>query len=57
MTTAINKDNRLYISRAGRPSNIGTRFRNFLYAKLGLDYVYEAFTTGDLAAAIAGIRG
>jgi hypothetical protein len=40
----------------GRPSNIGTRFHNFLYAELGLDFVYKAFTTTDLAAAIAGIR-
>jgi Shikimate dehydrogenase substrate binding domain len=41
---------------AGRPSNVGTRFHNFLYAELGLDLVYKAFTTTDLAAAIAGIR-
>jgi shikimate dehydrogenase len=44
------------MSLAGRPSNIGTRFHNFLYAELDLDYVYKAFTTTDLAAAIAGIR-
>jgi shikimate dehydrogenase len=29
---------------------------HFLYAKLELDFVYKAFTTTDLAAAIAGIR-
>jgi len=41
---------------AGRPSNIGTRFHNYLYAELGLDFVYKAFTTTDLAAAVAGVR-
>ena len=43
---------------AGRPaaSNVGTRFHNFLYAELDLDFVYKAFTTTDLAAAVAGIR-
>ena len=57
MFRQINKDTRLCISLAGRPSNIGTRFHNFLYEELGLDFVYKAFTTSDLAAAIAGIRG
>ena len=43
--------------RVGRtPSNVGTRFHSFLYAELNLDSVYKAFTTTDLAAAIAGIR-
>ena len=57
MTIPINKHTRLCISLAGRPSNIGTRFHNYLYAELGLDYIYKAFTTDDLTAAIAGIRG
>ena len=57
MSRQITKDTRLCISLAGRPSNIGTRFHNFLYEELGLDFVYKAFTTTDLAAAIAGIRG
>jgi shikimate dehydrogenase len=57
MSLRINKDTRLCISLAGRPSNIGTRFHNFLYEELGLDFIYKAFTTSDLAAAIAGIRG
>jgi shikimate dehydrogenase len=57
MSRQISKDTRLCISLAGRPSNIGTRFHNFLYEELGLDFVYKAFTTDDLAAAIAGIRG
>jgi shikimate dehydrogenase len=57
MLRQISKDTRLCISLAGRPSNIGTRFHNFLYEVLGLDFVYKACTTKDLAAAIAGIRG
>jgi shikimate dehydrogenase len=56
-TTALTKDTVLCISLAGRPSSIGTRFHNHLYAQLGLDFVYKAFTTSDLAAAVAGIRG
>jgi shikimate dehydrogenase len=56
MSLRISKDTRLCISLAGRPSNIGTRFHNFLYEELGLDFVYKACTTSDLAAAIAGIR-
>lgn len=57
MSQPIDKDTRLCISLAGRPSNIGTRFHNFLYEELGLNFVYKACTTQDLAAAIAGIRG
>ncbi|TSA84486.1 shikimate 5-dehydrogenase [Deinococcus detaillensis] len=53
---SISKDTTLCISLAGRPGNFGTRFHNFLYAELGLDYVYKAFTTTDLAAAIGGVR-
>jgi shikimate dehydrogenase len=56
MVRSITKDTVLCMSLAGRPSNIGTRFHNFLYAELDLDFVYKAFTTTDLAAAIAGIR-
>jgi shikimate dehydrogenase len=55
-TTSISKDTVLCISLAGRPSSIGTRFHNHLYAELGLDFVYKAFTTSDLAAAVAGLR-
>ncbi|RDI23999.1 shikimate dehydrogenase [Rhodococcus sp. AG1013] len=44
------------MSLSGRPSNIGTRFHNYLYDELGLDFVYKAFTTTDLPAAVAGIR-
>jgi len=52
----LSKDTQLCISLSGRPSNIGTRFHNHLYAALGLDYVYKAFTTTDLAGAVTGIR-
>lgn len=53
---ALNKDTRLCISLAARPSNIGTRFHNHLYDVLGLDFIYKAFTTTDIAAAIGGVR-
>jgi shikimate dehydrogenase len=46
----------LCISLAGRPSNIGTRFHNHLYDVLGLDFIYKAFTTADIAGAIGGVR-
>ena len=52
----LNKDTRLCISLAARPSNIGTRFHNHLYDALGLDFIYKAFTTTDIAAAIGGVR-
>lgn len=53
----LTKDTRLCISLSGRPGNTGTRFHNYLYDALGLDYVYKAFTTTDITAAIAGVRG
>ena len=53
----LNKDMTLCISLAARPSNIGTRFHNYLYEELGLNFVYKAFTTTDLPAAITGVRG
>ncbi|MBO0679327.1 shikimate 5-dehydrogenase [Mycolicibacterium sp. S2-37] len=52
----FNKDTRLCISLAGRPSNIGTRFHNHLYEVLGIDFIYKAFTTTDIDAAIGGVR-
>ncbi|MFT4126168.1 MAG: shikimate 5-dehydrogenase [Gordonia sp. (in: high G+C Gram-positive bacteria)] len=52
----LSKDTTLCISLAARPSNIGTRFHNFLYAELGIDFIYKAFTTDDIAAAIGGVR-
>lgn len=56
MTRQLNKDTTLCMSLAARPSNFGTRFHNFLYDALDLDYLYKAFTTRDLAAAIQGVR-
>ena len=56
MRPPLSKDTRLCISLAGRPSNIGTRFHNYLYDELGLDFLYKAFTTTDIAAAIGGVR-
>ncbi|MET0457566.1 MAG: shikimate 5-dehydrogenase [Mycobacterium sp.] len=53
---ALNKDTKLCISLAARPSNIGTRFHNYLYDQLGLDFIYKAFTTTDITAAIGGVR-
>lgn len=52
----IDKDTVLCMSLAARPGNFGTRFHNYLYEKLGLNYIYKAFTTQDLAAAIGGVR-
>lgn len=52
----ISRDTVLCMSLAGRPGNFGTRFHNYLYRELGLDYVYKAFTTSDLPAAIGGVR-
>lgn len=52
----LNKDMTVCMSLAGRPSNIGTRFHNFLYDELGLNYLYKAFTTSDLEGAVRGIR-
>ncbi|MBX7434717.1 shikimate 5-dehydrogenase [Mycobacterium sp. Y57] len=52
----LSRDTLLCISLAGRPSNIGTRFHNHLYDVLGLDFIYKAFTTTDIAAAIGGVR-
>jgi shikimate dehydrogenase len=53
---AIGRDTRLCMSLSARPGNFGSRFQNHLYEALSLDYVYKAFSTRDLAAAIGGIR-
>ena len=52
----FDRDTQLCMSLAARPGNFGTRFHNFLYELLDLNYVYKAFTTGDLPAAIGGVR-
>ncbi|EIC83864.1 shikimate 5-dehydrogenase [Serratia sp. M24T3] len=56
MTKYLNKDTIVCMSLAARPSNFGTRFHNYLYDALDLDYLYKAFTTKDLKGAIAGVR-
>lgn len=53
---ALNKDTVVCISLAARPSNHGIKFHNYLYDKHGLDYLYKAMTTTDIAAAVAGVR-
>ena len=52
----INKDTTVCMSLAARPTNFGTRFHNYLYDALGLNYLYKAFTSQDLAGVIAGVR-
>ncbi|MFC4256151.1 shikimate 5-dehydrogenase [Altererythrobacter xixiisoli] len=52
----IGRDTRLCMSLSARPGNFGTRFHNRLYELTGLDFVYKAFSTTDLPAAIGGIR-
>jgi shikimate dehydrogenase len=56
MTVSLNKNTSLCISLAARPSNFGTRFHNYLYDLLDIDFVYKAFTTTDIAGAITGVR-
>lgn len=53
---ALNRDTKVCISLSGRPSNLGTRFHNYLYEQLGLDFIYKAFSTEDIAAAIGGVK-
>lgn len=52
----ITKQTQLCMSLAARPGNFGTLFHNYLYDQLKLDYIYKAFTTSDLPAAIGGVR-
>ena len=56
MHPLINKETVMCMSLAARPGNFGTRFHNFLYEELGLDYLYKAFSTQDIVGAIAGVR-
>lgn len=57
MARELSKDTVLCISLAARPSNVGTRFHNYLYQALDLDYVYKAFAPADITDAVRGIRG
>lgn len=52
----INKDTQLCMSLSGRPGNFGTKFHNYLYAKLDLNFIYKAFTTKDIEHAVKGVR-
>lgn len=56
MKPPIGRDTLLCMSLAARPSQFGSRFHNRLYERLGLDYVYKAFTTTDLEGVVRGIR-
>ena len=51
----LNRDTTVCISLSGRPSNHGIKFHNYLYEKFGLDFLYKAMTTTDIAA-IGGVR-
>ena len=35
----INKDTQLCMSLSGRPGNFGTTFHNYLYQKLGINFI------------------
>ncbi|MEZ0314711.1 MAG: shikimate 5-dehydrogenase [Myxococcota bacterium] len=52
----IGRDTVLCMSLSARPGTFGSRFHNHLYEALGLDWIYKAFTTIDLASVVAGIR-
>ncbi|WP_233113107.1 shikimate 5-dehydrogenase [Aggregatibacter actinomycetemcomitans] len=52
----LNKDTQLCMSLSGRPGNFGTQFHNYLYQKLGLNFIYKAFTTNDIEHAVKGVR-
>ena len=57
MVNYVDRETTLCISLAARPSNHGVRFHNWLYAELGLNYLYKAVAPADITAAVAGIRG
>ena len=56
MTRSISPSTQMCMSLAARPGTFGTRFQNHLYDALDLDFIYKAFTTTDLPAAIGGVR-
>ncbi|AKK05568.1 shikimate 5-dehydrogenase [Corynebacterium mustelae] len=57
MVNHVDRDTVLCISLAARPSNHGVRFHNWLYATLGLNFLYKAVAPVDIEQAVAGIRG
>lgn len=56
MQVNVNKETTLCISLAAKPSNFGTRFHNYLYRELKLNFLYKAFKTSDINSTIGGIR-
>ena len=52
----LNVEMQMCISIAARPSNIGTRFHNFLYEEIGLNFVYKGFAVDDAEGAVRGVR-
>jgi shikimate dehydrogenase len=50
------KDTVVCISLAARPGNFGMTVHNAAYRELGLNFLYKAFGTDDLAGALAGVR-
>lgn len=57
MVNYVDRETTLCISLSARPSNHGVRFHNWLYAELGLNFLYKAVAPTDITAAIAGVRG
>jgi len=52
----VTKDTTVCVSFASNPSNHGVRFHNYLYAKLGLDFLYVARAPRDIDGAVTAIR-
>jgi shikimate dehydrogenase len=52
----VDRDTVMCMSLAARPSDHGNRFHNWLYAELGLNYLYKSFTSRDIGATVAGVR-
>lgn len=52
----VTKDTTVCVSFASNPSNHGVRFHNYLYAKLGLDFLYVARAPRDIVGAVAAVR-
>ncbi len=57
MAREISKDLTLCVSLSARPSNIGTRFHNYLFEALELPFLYKAFAPTNIEQAVLGIRG
>ncbi|APT84503.1 shikimate 5-dehydrogenase [Corynebacterium aquilae] len=57
MVNIVDRNTTLCVSLAARPSNHGVRFHNWLYAELGLNFLYKAVAPSEITAAVAGIRG